>query len=244
LVNSAPLDPEDPLLRALAQYWDEVLSLADDEQRLYLLEIVAGTADPDPVNARAALADLLLDVLPPDHPMVRLLLAGTMFRRGGDGPSGNSEDLALSWSRLRALVLTPDGSPEPIMPMTAAGPPPGLQAAISEFDRRVQSRLLRLPFHSPEELRGRDIDPDVLGLIRLTRQDRGVQLPAFQFAPTGEPWPAVVAVNELLGAAADPWGVTCWWVDPHAGLGGVPADLLGQGQDDLLLKAAAAVGAD
>jgi hypothetical protein len=49
-------------------------------------------------------------------------------------------------------------------------------------------------------------------------------------------------VNELLDAAADPWGVLCWWVDPHAGLDGAPADLLGAHEDTLLLRAAAAVG--
>jgi hypothetical protein len=51
-------------------------------------------------------------------------------------------------------------------------------------------------------------------------------------------------VNERLNAAADPWGVTCWWVDPHARLDAVPADLLGHGRDALLLQAAAAVGVD
>jgi len=108
----------------------------------------------------------------------------------------------------------------------------------------VQARLLDLPFLSPDELRSRGGEPDDSRLIRLTHPDRGVQLPAFQFTGAGRPRPVVQEVNEQLDAAADPWGVTCWWVDPHARLGAVPADLLGQQRDALILRAAAAVGVD
>jgi len=163
---------------------------------------------------------------------VSILLAATMYRGAASGSSAMAEDLARSWSRLRALVLPNGDSPESawLTPM-------------SEFDRQVQARLLGLPFLNPDELRSRNVDPDSSGLIRLAHPDGRVQFPAFQFTATGEPWAAVEAVNERLGAAADPWGVTCWWVDPHSGLGTAPADLLGQGQDEALLETAAAVGA-
>jgi len=69
-----------------------------------------------------------------------------------------------------------------------------------------------------------------------------VRLPAFQFGPDGQPWLVVQEVNQRLGAAADPWGMTCWWVDPHQQLAFSPQDLLGRDSDDLLREAAAAVG--
>jgi hypothetical protein len=147
------------------------------------------------------------------------------------GDHGNvSAAVAESLARLRTLVLPLAGPTEPY--------------AVDEFDRQVRGRLLALPYLSPDVLRGRDVDPDDRALIRLTHPDRGVQLPAFQFTEAGTPWPVVRQVNERLGAVADPWGVTCWWVDPHAGLDASPADLLGQGQDTLLLRAAAALGVD
>jgi hypothetical protein len=214
----------DPVLRALAEYWDDVLRLADDEQRERLRALVAG-AEPDPLDARASLADLLLDLLPPDHPMVEVLRTGTMFDPGSH--ENVSAGVAESLRRLRTLVLGAGGGPLP-----------------DGFDREVRGRLLGLPFLRPDELRDRDLDPDDPGLIRLTDPDHGTQLPAFQFTESGVPWPVVRQVNERLDAAADPWGVTCWWVDPHAGLDAAPADLLGQDRDALLLRAAAALGAD
>jgi hypothetical protein len=51
-------------------------------------------------------------------------------------------------------------------------------------------------------------------------------------------------VNRLLGADRDPWGVTSWWVSPHAWLGSPPADLLAQRRAPELLEAARSVVED
>jgi hypothetical protein len=239
-VSPALPEPDDPFLRALAEHWENVLRLADAEQRERLRGLVAGTVEPDPVDARAALADELLTLLPPDHPMVEVLRTGTMFATGGHGVT--LDDVEISLERLRRLVLGPDASAEP--------PPSGTDLdtdwpeAADEFDQQVQARLLDLPFLSPDEVRSRGGDPNDSRVIRLPHPDRGDQLPAFQFTGVGNPWPVVQTVNEQLNAAADPWGVTCWWVDPHARLDAVPADLLGQGRDALILRAAAAVEED
>ena len=66
------------------------------------------------------------------------------------------------------------------------------------------------------------------------------QLPAFQFGLDGQPIPVVVTINRLLEAAADPWGVADWWLGRNAWLNGIPADLLGQVDDALLVLAARA----
>jgi hypothetical protein len=228
-------------LRAVAEYWDDIIRLADEEQRARLRALVAGTAEPDPVEARAALADLLLDVLPPDHPIIRVMQTVVMFSAGTTFSGARQAD-ALRWLREQVDAI---GAPEPeapgaVAPATAAAGPEAA-ADLDEFDELVRGRLLRLPSLTADEVRGM-ADPDDKGLIRLAGPDRQVRLPAFQFTPDGRPWPVVREVNARLGAAADPWGVACWWVDPHQRLAASPADLLGRDSDDLLRWAAALVG--
>lgn len=221
-------EPEDQLFGVLAEYWDEIQDLADEEQRERLRGLVAGTAEPDPVEARAALADELLDLLPPGHPLAQRLISGVMFWSGDQTDSGTGLKGSFQWLRLRVLPSDWRRSAEP--------------EAFGEFDQQAQARLLSLPSLSPEEVRLRNVDPDDGSLIRLSRPDHTVQLPAFQFTEAGPPWPIVREVNERLDAAGDPWGVTCWWVDPHARLETVPAGLLGQERDTLLRRAAVMVG--
>jgi hypothetical protein len=79
-------EPNDPLSRALAEHWDEIRALADPQQRQRLADLIDGTAESDPAEARAALADELLDLLPPDHPVIRALRTRPMFS-GGAGVS-------------------------------------------------------------------------------------------------------------------------------------------------------------
>ena len=74
-------DRDDPLLRAVSDNWDEIQRLAGQQQRERLLGLINGTMQPDRAEARAALADELLDLLPPGHPVIRLLRAGVMYRR-------------------------------------------------------------------------------------------------------------------------------------------------------------------
>jgi hypothetical protein len=73
-------DQDDPVLRGVAEYWDEIQGLASQQQRERLLGLLDGTAEPDPAEARAALEDELLDLLPPGHPLVRMLISRAMFR--------------------------------------------------------------------------------------------------------------------------------------------------------------------
>jgi hypothetical protein len=70
---------DDPLLRAVAEYWDDIERRANPGQRQRLADLVAGTPELDPDEARAELADELLDILPPDHPVSRILRSGTMY---------------------------------------------------------------------------------------------------------------------------------------------------------------------
>lgn len=70
---------DDPLLRAVAEHWGDIARRADPRQRQLLADLVAGTTELDPDEARAALADELLDILPPDHPVSQILRSGVMY---------------------------------------------------------------------------------------------------------------------------------------------------------------------
>ncbi len=92
-----------------------------------------------------------------------------------------------------------------------------------------------------DEVRDRGQDPGDPGLLRLDRDDGGEQWPRFQFGPDGAPLPVVRTINRMLDAEADPWGVADWWLGHNQWLDGVPARLLGDVDDDLLIEAARAV---
>jgi hypothetical protein len=232
--------PGDPLLRAVARYWAEIRALASEEQWERVRALVAGTADPDPREALAALADELWGILPPDHEICDIMRARVMSGTGADAATADAELLEELWL-LSDLVLDPGESA-----WRAAHPAVPPFAESTDFDRRVEERLLSLPALTPDDARQRGIDPDDVRLIRLPRPGAApeFQLPAFQFAPGGDPWDIVMEVNQVLDAADDPWGVMCWWVDPHARLGDAPASLLGHGQDDLIRRAARAMAED
>lgn len=71
--------PQDPLLRELAGHWDDIRDLTGDEQWHRLRALTADLSESGTAQARAALADELLDLLPPDHPVIRVLRTRTMF---------------------------------------------------------------------------------------------------------------------------------------------------------------------
>ena len=93
---------DDPLLGAVAEHWDEIQGLAGQQQRERLLGLVAATTEPDAAEARAALADELLDLLPPEHPVIRVLRAGTMYSRAEPGPMAREPVLD---QRIQSLLL-------------------------------------------------------------------------------------------------------------------------------------------
>jgi hypothetical protein len=103
--------------------------------------------------------------------------------------------------------------------------------------------LLAAPSLSEQDVRAFGVAPERAGLLRLPGkdQDSRPRWPAFQFDADGRPVPVVLAVNELLGASADPWGVADWWLGENAWLEAVPADLIGRVADAVLLAAARAV---
>lgn len=211
---------EDPFLAALAEHWEELLDLATDGQRRRLLELATATGDPS--DLRQSLADEILDVAPPGHPVVEALRGGVMLA-GTDVLPVDVHRAGLA--RLRTVSLRIDGP--------APGPSP--DGSRERFRQRVRERLLALPSEV--------VDPGDPGLIRLAAPDGRVRLPGFQFGLGGRPLPVVVEVNEILDAAGDPWGVACWWADRHAVLDRSPMDLV-QTEPDSVRAAAHAEAED
>jgi hypothetical protein len=83
---------DDPLLRAIAQHWDDILRRASPSQRELLADLVAGRTDLDPDEAQAALADELLDILPPNHPVSEILRSGIMYSAVPNAPTSVTFD--------------------------------------------------------------------------------------------------------------------------------------------------------
>lgn len=242
MTDARPLGeaPDDPFLRAVAEHWDEILELADDEQRERLLGLVTDTVESDPADARAMLTDELFDLLPPGHPVIQAMGPGIMY--SNPDPDQAEARLASAMQWLSGQLSGGDPDVEPVTSTSDDDPPDTSANDRDDFDQQVEERLLSLPSVSADEARLSHADPDDDRLIRLPQPDHAIRLPSFQFTPVGTPWPIVQEVNAMLDSAADPWGVTCWWVDPHGQLGTAPADLIGQGQDDLLRQVAAAIG--
>lgn len=76
-------------------------------------------------------------------------------------------------------------------------------------------------------------------LVGLPR-DRGYMYPAFQFdLLRREVFSEVRYVNELLGAANDPWGVASWWISKNARIDAAPMEFVGTDRSDDLRAVAA-----
>ena len=209
-------------IRALHDHWDDVVARLEPPRRRELAELVAALDGPERRRAVTAIADLLVEELPPDHPVRRALAQGYLFAPA----AADWKDLSV---RLDALARS----------LTEAAPGPGESVLAG-----VLARLLRAPALSEDEMRRRGADPDDPDLIRLDRPDGGRQWPEFQFAPGDGPLPVVRAVNDVHDVANDPVGAADWWLSRNAWLDGQPSVLIGVVPDDHLVRAARALSAE
>jgi hypothetical protein len=204
---------EAPFIEALAKYWPEVIACLSAED----LPVFADQVDRiklasrgNPVAAHAALAELMF------------------FLRGRLPP------------RHPVGQAMPD-DPEPVVIPADLSGLAGVLAGLSlPADPDPPGWLLSVPALTDRQVRELGVRPERADLIRLSSANQHVLLPAFQFAPDGQPVPVVEAINKLLDAESDPWGVTDWWLGENAWLGGVPAELIGKVADADLMRAAAA----
>ncbi|MFD4905352.1 hypothetical protein [Kitasatospora purpeofusca] len=202
------------VLDVLREHWDEVQEYLDGTAKAAVVALL-DTPSADPERTARRIVRLVLAALPDEHP-VRAPL-GDSVRYSRAVQAGTIDGAAV----LRALDLFRGPSPTP--PEDADD---WLLAADS-----VSAADYRSGGHDPA-------DPD---LIRLIDRQGAVRLPSFQFdGASGRPLAVVVAVNRLLDADDDPWGVADWWLGANAWLDAVPARLLGTPAEHGLLAAARA----
>jgi hypothetical protein len=202
-------------LRALSQEWAQVQELLSPGAHDRLASLV---------DDLAAAADEVDPGADPDADLAEI--ATTIARlMAAELPVGHPVQ-AAAVAAVTRLVTAPDWR--------------GLSGAlltVSQPDRQAaRNWLLASPAAAS--------DRGWAGLIRLTRPDGSVHLPAFQLDPNGIPLPLVVSVNEVLDAANDPWGAADWWLGQNAWLGAAPAEVLGQVSAEALLAAARDLSAD
>ncbi|MFF7454492.1 hypothetical protein [Kitasatospora sp. NPDC008115] len=214
------MEPED-VLATLRAHWDEIRSIID----LRLLDQIRALAEEttgDPVRIARKMVRLVRAALPEGHPVSELFDDNVRFTRDGDAsqpvtrtPADGHAALVAGFANLLHPASTPPDDADDWL--LAAD-------SVTAADYRAGGR-----------------DPGDPDLIRLTDHQGTVRLPAFQFdGASGRPLPVVVAVNRLLDAADDPWGVADWWLGANAWLDTVPARLLGTDGERTLLAAARA----
>jgi hypothetical protein len=227
----AEADAQDAFLGALRRLWEEVWAVADETQRETLLRLLAEPGDP--VDVRADLADLVLDLedrLGHDHPVIAALRGTVMYGMARQATLSGDVTRLREWALYRAGPVHED---PPVPPQDQ----PDDEDQPDDLQQRVEAALRAVPSFAAAEIP----QTDQAGLILLPGAGTsGPRLPSFQFDLDRRPREVVVAVNEVLEAAEDPWGVACWWIYPHARLGTAPVDLLDR-QEQQLLTAAHAV---
>ncbi|MFB8240152.1 hypothetical protein ACFC58_26765 [Kitasatospora purpeofusca] len=221
------------LLDVLQEHWDEVQEHLDETAKAAVAALLdAPSADPERTARR--IARLVLAALPDGHPVRVPLEDSVRYSRAGH--TGALDGAAVR----RALDLFRSGfsSSSFTGPGVPAGPEP--DAGLVPPDD-ADDWLLAADSVSAAEYRSGGHDPADPDLIRLTDHQGTVRLPSFQFdGASGRPLPVVVAVNRLLDADDDPWGVADWWLGANAWLDAVPARLLGTPGEHGLLAAARA----
>lgn len=226
-------------LRVLARHWEEVreqLSRADYLRLVDSVETLSAHSGDDEF-ARALAVDLcefLAFRLPSGSPVRAAIVEDDAHRFADPRPTVAPGDWPAAIAELRWHATS-----EPLRPTAepaTSGWPPTPEQVASE----AAAWVLAEPALSAAEVSSMAQDPDDIGLIRLDRADGEVRLPAFQFGPDGTPVPIVLAINMLLHADDDPWGVADWWLGQNSWLNAVPTDLIGDGHDDQLLRAARA----
>lgn len=204
-------------LTVLPEHMDDVAGRLGQEKVEELAEYIALLDSPERKRAMARIANLLVEGLPPEHPVRRALVDGYLF-------TSATLDLAALTEALQARARVP-----------------AAKSPAEQIVRAVTDRLLRAPALSADEVRRRGADPADPGLIRFDRADGGQQWPAFQFAPGGGPLAVVRRVNQLLDAAGYPLGAADWWLSRNGWLGEQPSLLIGTVPDDQLVRAAQAI---
>ncbi|MDQ2879862.1 MAG: hypothetical protein M3Y48_00995 [Actinomycetota bacterium] len=212
----------------LAADWDSIRAELSDDTFAELLDLVAEfvrESVPDFAGEIAEqIAGLLSHSLPMQHPFRRALSQPENRWSAGATTSARSVAELTSWLRS-SDVLRQRALPDDPLP------------TMDDIMRGATEWLLAENAFSEAEMLDRGQNPRDPDLIRLDRENGGHQWPSFQFDDTGL-LDLVRQVNRILNVRDDPWGVADWWLGGNVWLRGVPAELIGQIDDQDLIDAA------
>ncbi|KAA5828796.1 hypothetical protein F1721_27630 [Saccharopolyspora hirsuta] len=197
------------MLDVLTAEWDDVADRLDPETFTRLVSLVAELQDADADTSAMVTED------------IAMLLGDVLpvehpVRRALAEPVSRFRRPEVDWEQLSTGLRDR---------LTGSAP-------IPRLDRLRAAESL-----DAQQLSAAGVDPADPDLIRLPGED-GDRWPAFQFDADGAPRELVRTVNRHLQAASDPWGAADWWLGPNDGLGGIPAQLIGQVDDAALIEAA------
>ncbi|MER6438007.1 hypothetical protein ABT275_16805 [Streptomyces sp. NPDC001185] len=217
----------DQLIALLHRHWAQTLAALDAEERVQLLRRVGELGDAEgrgPTRRAAREVGRMLSRLPAQHPVGAALHDAVRYAGQDTG-----RDLVVDRDRLSDLLGF------------LSGPPPTAEEILDA----TRQRLLDTPARGSETALTAVTGAGAEDLIRLHHPELGDRYPEFQFLPgTDELRPVVREVNRLLLAGQDPWGAADWWLGGNEWLDGVPADLLYDVPDELILTAARALVED
>ncbi|MFD7415455.1 hypothetical protein [Kitasatospora purpeofusca] len=225
------------VLDVLREHWDEVQEYLDGTAKATVAALL-DTPSADPERTARRIVRLVLAALPDEHPVRAPLGDSVRYSQAVRLESANRDAVlqVLRLAREGSTAVT--GPTTPAVPGTPADPEPD---ALPTPPEDADDWLLAADSVSAADYRSGGHDPADPDLIRLTDRQGTVRLPSFQFdGASGRPLPVVVAVNRLLDADDDPWGVADWWLGANAWLDAVPARLLGTPGEHGLLAAARA----
>jgi hypothetical protein len=210
-------------LTVLSEQWPDIRAALGPDGSARLDSLVTRLAhEANPALSEEyghEISDLLSRSLPTEHPFRRALAGETLRSVAATRDPDTLSDWLLLTESLSAHVERPPHR-------------------LTEVTQRATEWLLASPALALDQVRAAGQDPYAPGLIRLERPDGGEQWPAFQFSPDGSTWAVVQSVNRILDAEDDPWGVADWWLGQNHLAGGVPAELIGQVADQLLIDLA------
>lgn len=213
-------------VETLAADWDVIRADLGDDTGTELVDLVTQFVR-EPVPDFAAeiaeqIARLLSDALPAQHPFRQAL--SQPASRWSSGPVRSVGELT-SWLKSSEMLYKKVRPDEPLPTM-------------DEIMRGATGWLLAEDAVTEEEMIELGQNPADVDLIRLEDRDGRYQWPAFQFDDTGRLLDLVRQVNRILDVRDDPWGVADWWLGGNVWLRGVPAELIGQIDDQDLIDAA------
>lgn len=254
-------------LAALDEEGDELFEQLVDEGRRLVGESRSGVEESTGARAGTDLEALLasageLREIPPVTWEVKeapsavspdwLIDTAALFAARHPSLRGRASDLRslLAWEAAKGkIAIELAGGPRRVVTAAEIGEERQVRIAAEAIadvwqEKVLESRQVALALGVKETNREKVSSLRRRSWLLGVPRDQGYLYPAFQLdLVRRDLYPEVRQVNEILGAADDPWGVASWWLSTNDRLGARPADLVGTDRSEEVVQAARAMTA-